>query len=252
MAMLLSFLGFLLPKYRRERRLLLSHHFSKLTAQLSPAKAQPKSSALQPRYPASFLSSSDGCLCLHGPLLAPRCMGFHNRRAACSSSALLSDRFHLLKVIRTACMYAKSLQSRLTLCNPMDCSPPGSTDCPGKNTGVGCRSLLQGTFPTQRSNLRRLSLLPRQAGSLPLAPPRKPHIRAAPGTNPPDSVHSGSRPTATSNALRNTAAHHSLSSNTALFWPPHSSLSPMTFNNYFLMFCLPFKIVNCMRAGTLS
>ena len=134
----------------------------------------------------------------------------------------------------------------------MDCSPPGSTDCPGKNTGVGCRSLLQGTFPTQRSNLRRLSLLPRQAGSLPLAPPRKPHIRAAPGTNPPDSVHSGSRPTATSNALRNTAAHHSLSSNTALFWPPHSSLSPMTFNNYFLMFCLPFKIVNCMRAGTLS
>ena len=25
------------------------------------------------------------------------------------------------------CMYAKSLQSWLTLCNPMDCSPPGSS-----------------------------------------------------------------------------------------------------------------------------
>ena len=25
-------------------------------------------------------------------------------------------------------------------------------NCPGKNTGVGCHSLLQGVFPTQRSN----------------------------------------------------------------------------------------------------
>ena len=44
---------------------------------------------------------------------------------------------------------------RPTLCNPMDCSPPGSSvhgDSPGKNTGVGCRALLQGIFPTQGSN----------------------------------------------------------------------------------------------------
>ena len=50
---------------------------------------------------------------------------------------------------------AKSLQSRLTLCNPLDYSPPGSSvhhDSPGKNTGVGCYALLQGTFPTQGSN----------------------------------------------------------------------------------------------------
>ena len=38
----------------------------------------------------------------------------------------------------------------LTLCEPMDCSPPG--DSPGKNTGVGCHALLQGFFPTQESN----------------------------------------------------------------------------------------------------
>ena len=42
-------------------------------------------------------------------------------------------------------------------CNPMDCSPPGSTrfpwDFPGKNTGVGCPFLLLGIFPTQRLNL---------------------------------------------------------------------------------------------------
>ena len=43
----------------------------------------------------------------------------------------------------------------LTLCDPMDCSPPGSSvhgDSSGKNTGVGCHNLLQGIFPTQGSN----------------------------------------------------------------------------------------------------
>ena len=43
----------------------------------------------------------------------------------------------------------------LTLCDPMDCSPPGSCvhgDPPGKNTGVGCHFLLQGIFPTQGQN----------------------------------------------------------------------------------------------------
>ena len=37
----------------------------------------------------------------------------------------------------------------------MDCSPPGSSVhgySPGKNTGVDCHALLQGIFPTQRSN----------------------------------------------------------------------------------------------------
>ena len=37
---------------------------------------------------------------------------------------------------------AKSLQSCLTLCNPIDGSTPGSP-VPGKNTGVGCHFLLQ-------------------------------------------------------------------------------------------------------------
>ena len=46
-------------------------------------------------------------------------------------------------------------------------------DSPGKNTGVGCHALLQGIFPTQGSNQRSLCLLHWQAGSLPLAPPRK-------------------------------------------------------------------------------
>ena len=39
-----------------------------------------------------------------------------------------------------------------TLCNPMECSPPGSSvhgDSPGKNTEVSCHALLQEIFPTQ-------------------------------------------------------------------------------------------------------
>ena len=41
---------------------------------------------------------------------------------------------------------AKLLQSCLTLCDPIDGSPPGSHcpwDSPGKNTGAGCHFLLQ-------------------------------------------------------------------------------------------------------------
>ena len=46
-------------------------------------------------------------------------------------------------------------QSCPTLCDPMDCRPPGSSvhgDSPGKNTGVASLSLLQGIFPTQGLN----------------------------------------------------------------------------------------------------
>ena len=72
---------------------------------------------------------------------------------------------------------ASSLQSCLTLCDPTDCSPPGSSvhgDSPGKSTGVGCHALLQGIFPIRRPNLCLLSLLHGQACSLPLVLPGKP------------------------------------------------------------------------------
>ena len=53
-------------------------------------------------------------------------------------------------------------QSCLTLCDPVDYSPPGSSvhgDSPGKDTGVGCHFLLQ-IFPTQGSNLHLLHCRP--------------------------------------------------------------------------------------------
>ena len=66
-------------------------------------------------------------------------------------------------------------QSCLTLCDPMD---PTRLLCPrgfpGMNAGMGCRFLLQGTFPIQGSNLCLLHLLRWQVGSFPLAPPGKP------------------------------------------------------------------------------
>ena len=60
-----------------------------------------------------------------------------------------------------------------TLCDPMDCSLPGSSvhgNSPGKNTGVGFHSLLQGIFPTQGLNPYLLhwqaySLPPKNQGS---------------------------------------------------------------------------------------
>ena len=71
------------------------------------------------------------------------------------------------------CVQTKLLQSCLSLCDPMDCGPPGSSvheDSPGKNTGVGFHALLQRIFLTQGLNPRLLCLLHRQAGSLPLVP----------------------------------------------------------------------------------
>ena len=76
------------------------------------------------------------------------------------------------------CLQAKSLQSCPNLCDPTDCSPPGSSvsgDSPDKNNGVGCHALLQGIFPTQESNPYFFCLLHWQASSLPLVPPGKPN-----------------------------------------------------------------------------
>ena len=74
-------------------------------------------------------------------------------------------------------MCAKSFWSCPTLCDPMDCSPPGfSVFSPGKITRVGCSALLRGISPTQGSNPPFLGLWRWQADSLPLAD----YIRQAP------------------------------------------------------------------------
>ena len=74
-----------------------------------------------------------------------------------------------------ACMWAELLQSCLTLCDPMDCSLPGSSvhrDSPGKNTGVGRHALLQGNLCNW--GIEPISLLSLALSALPLVPPGKP------------------------------------------------------------------------------
>ena len=72
-------------------------------------------------------------------------------------------------------MYAKLLVLCPILCDPMDLSPPGSSVHGTLQarilTGVGCRFLLKGIFPTEGSYPHLLCLLHWQAGSLPLVPP---------------------------------------------------------------------------------
>ena len=53
-------------------------------------------------------------------------------------------------------------QWHLSLCNPLDINQPGSSvhrDFPGKNTGIGCRFLLQRIFASQGSNPHLLNFL---------------------------------------------------------------------------------------------
>ena len=62
----------------------------------------------------------------------------------------------VLSIVLFAIQYVCSVaHSCPTLCDPMDCSPPGSSlhvDSPGKNTGVGSHALLWGIFPNQGLN----------------------------------------------------------------------------------------------------
>ena len=71
------------------------------------------------------------------------------------------------------------LQSCLTLCDPMDCSPSMGFLCPwdssGKNTEVGSHALLQEIFLTKGLNPCLLHVQAWHGGSLSLAPPGKPY-----------------------------------------------------------------------------
>ena len=71
-------------------------------------------------------------------------------------------------VCACVCVY-KSLQSFCSLCDPVDCNPPGPSvlwGFPGKSTGVGCHALL--IFPTQGLNPRLLTSPALAGGLLPI------------------------------------------------------------------------------------
>ena len=74
-------------------------------------------------------------------------------------------------------------QSCPALCDSTDCSPPGSSvrGVPGKNTGVGSHSLIQGDLPNP--GIGPGSPAP-QVDSLPPEPPGKPHQSVSLGLHP--------------------------------------------------------------------
>ena len=85
----------------------------------------------------------------------------------------------LLWILLLLCLVT---QSCLTLCDHMDCSPPGSFvhgDSPGENIKVGCHALLQGNLPSPGIKPRSPAL---QADSLPSEPPGKPWLPSVPSS----------------------------------------------------------------------
>ena len=74
-------------------------------------------------------------------------------------------------------IHAKLLQSCLTLCHPMDYSPPGSSDhgvLQTRITGVGCHSFSRGSStPRDWTGVSYIFCMGRWADSLPLVPTEK-------------------------------------------------------------------------------
>ena len=76
--------------------------------------------------------------------------GDNNDAHQCRAALRLNE---MIKIQRNIVLCLVT-QSCLTLCDPVDCSPPGSSihgNSLGKNTGVGCHALRQGILPTQGS-----------------------------------------------------------------------------------------------------
>ena len=99
------------------------------------------------RSERSRLCFGDFCLFL----AAPRSLGILVSQLR-TEPGPLQWKLGVLNTGPPGCLVA---QSCLTLCDPMDYSPPVSSvhgDSPGKNTGMGCHALLQGIFPTQGLN----------------------------------------------------------------------------------------------------
>ena len=112
----------------------------------------------------------------------------------CQVLGLKSQTLHL-----HACLL--SFQSCLTLCDPMDCSPSGSSVLgilQARMLEWSCHAPLQGIFPAQGPNLQLFRLLHWQADSLSLVPPAKP----CSSTNEPKTLSLETYPTETASHCR--------------------------------------------------
>ena len=88
-----------------------------------------------------------------------RIIALQNFVVLCETSAWIS---HSFTYVPSLCaMLCLVTDFCLTLCNPMDCSLPGSSvhgDSPGKNTAVGCFFFIQGICqPTDRIQVSHIA-----------------------------------------------------------------------------------------------
>ena len=101
----------------------------------------------------SHWSSSNITSSMHSSLMLP---GRNNHyRLWISMARFLVFVHSIAYTLLVQCLVA---QSCLTLCNPMCCSPPGSSvhwDSPCKNTRVGCHALLPWRIPCPESSQPR-------------------------------------------------------------------------------------------------
>ena len=117
-----------------------------------PASTPTSAAAVSRPFPPHFLSCCPLCVWEEAQAQSKQRQCFRNKSG-------LQSIFSSCRVcpINSACCALLRLvaQSCLTLLDPMDCSPPGSSvhgDSAGKNTRVGCHVLHQGIFPMQGSN----------------------------------------------------------------------------------------------------
>ena len=83
------------------------------------------------------------------PPIPPSIGVFSNESTLCME---LLNILQIMVKMYVSCTSFQLFQSCLTLCDPMDCRPTRLVcpwDSPGKNTRVGCHSLLQGSSLTQ-------------------------------------------------------------------------------------------------------
>ena len=105
--------------------------------------------------PTLGADSSGLLICGMGPSVVPAPQPcFKNSESVQGAQAFVCSQEGLVVIVLVT-------QSCQTLCQPMNCSPPGFSgrllwdpwDSPRKNTGMSCHSPLQGLLPTQGSNL---------------------------------------------------------------------------------------------------
>ena len=88
------------------------------------------------------------------PSIFPSIRVFSNELAICIRYTIIRYYiwlWHITTIYNICAVLCLVTQSCQTLCNPMDCSPPGSSvhgDSLGKNIGGGYYDLFQGIFPT--------------------------------------------------------------------------------------------------------